>query len=107
VKGALLWTGDSHAAQGDGEVNLTALETAYKEMNVTVEVIKNIKLEWPRIETPDAWITLGIDRDLNVALDLLKAQTTAPDGATQSRQRTGGKADADQLGLPNYPGGRY
>jgi acetamidase/formamidase len=76
VKGALLWTGDSHAAQGNGEVNLTALETAYKEMSVTVEVLKNLKLDWPRIETKDAWITLGIDRDLNKALDLLKAQTT-------------------------------
>ncbi len=75
VKGALLWTGDSHAAQGNGEINLTALETAYKEMNVTVEVLKDMKLEWPRIETPDSWITLGIDKDLNVALDLLKADT--------------------------------
>jgi acetamidase/formamidase len=34
-----------------------------------------MKLEWPRIETPDSWITLGIDKDLNVALDLLKAET--------------------------------
>ena len=76
VKGALLWTGDSHAAQGNGEINLTALETAYKEMSVTVDVIKTMKLNWPRIETKDAWITLGIDRDLNKALDLLKAQTT-------------------------------
>ena len=75
VKGALLWTGDSHAAQGNGEINLTALETAYKEMNVTVDVIKNMKLEWPRIETKDAWITLGIDRDLNKALDLVKIET--------------------------------
>jgi acetamidase/formamidase len=75
VKGALLWTGDSHAAQGNGEINLTALETAYKEMNVTVEVVKGMPLEWPRIETKDAWITLGIDRDLNKALDLLKAET--------------------------------
>ncbi len=75
VKGALLWTGDSHAAQGNGEINLTALETAYKEMSVTVEVIKNMKLDWPRIETKDAWITLGIDKDLNKALDLLKSQT--------------------------------
>ena len=75
VKGALLWTGDSHAAQGNGEINLTALETAYKEMSVTVDVIKTMKLDWPRIETKDAWITLGIDRDLNKALDLLKAQT--------------------------------
>ena len=75
VKGALLWTGDSHAAQGNGEVNLTALETAYKELSVAVEVIKTMKLDWPRIETKDSWITLGIDKDLNKALDLLKAQT--------------------------------
>jgi acetamidase/formamidase len=75
VKGALVWTGDSHAAQGNGEINLTALETAYKEMSVTVEVVKTMKLDWPRIETQDSWITLGIDKDLNKALDLLKAQT--------------------------------
>ncbi len=75
VKGALLWTGDSHAAQGNGEVNLTALETAFKEMSVTVEVLKDMKLEWPRIETPDSWITMGIDRDLNKALDILKDET--------------------------------
>ncbi len=76
VKGALLWTGDSHAAQGNGEINLTALETAYKEMNVTVDVVKSTPLEWPRIETKDAWITLGIDRDLNKALDLIKSETS-------------------------------
>jgi acetamidase/formamidase len=76
VKGALLWTGDSHAAQGNGEINLTALETAYKEMNVSVEVLKNMKLEWPRIETRDAWITVGIDRDLNKALEILESETT-------------------------------
>ena len=77
VSGALLWTGDSHAAQGNGEVNLTALETAYREMSVTVEVLKDMKLEWPRIETADAWITVGIDRDLNKALDHVVAETTA------------------------------
>jgi acetamidase/formamidase len=98
VKGALLWTGDSHAAQGNGEVNLTALETAYKEMNVTVEVIKDMKLEWPRIETSDAWITLGIDRDLNVALDLLKTQTTT----FLMEQRKVGKEQAEKLMLANW-----
>src|SRR3982075_1045841 len=76
VKGALLWTGDSHAAQGNGEINLTALETAYKEMSVTVEVRKDLKLDWPRIETDDAWITIGLDRDLNKALDILKEEPT-------------------------------
>jgi acetamidase/formamidase len=75
VKGALLWTGDSHAAQGNGEINLTALETAFKEMSVTVEVVKTMRLDWPRIETDEAWITVGIDRDLNQGLDLAKAQT--------------------------------
>ena len=67
VKGALFWTGDSHAAQGNGEVNLTALETAFKEFNVTLTALKGVKLEWPRIETPTHWITMGYDADLNLA----------------------------------------
>ncbi len=75
VKGALLWSGDSHAAQGNGEVNLTALETAYKEFNITVSVVKDMKLEWPRVETPSHWISVGYDQDLNKAFDLLKAET--------------------------------
>ncbi len=75
VPGALLWTGDSHAAQGNGEVNLTALETAYKELTVTVEVLKNMKIDFPRIETPKSWITIGFDQDLNKAFDFVKEQT--------------------------------
>ena len=98
VKGALLWTGDSHAAQGNGEINLTALETAYKEMNVTVEVLKDMKLEWPRIETPDAWITLGIDKDLNAALDILKTETAKY--LIESRKIS--KEDADTQVMANW-----
>ena len=98
VKGALLWTGDSHAAQGNGEINLTALETAYKEMNVTVEVLKNTKLEWPRIETKDAWITVGIDRDLNKALDILKEETTT----FLMEQRRLTKEDAAKLMMSSW-----
>ncbi|HLQ90072.1 MAG TPA: acetamidase/formamidase family protein [Xanthobacteraceae bacterium] len=75
VPGALLWTGDSHAAQGNGEVNLTALETAYKEFNITVEVIKGRPLDFPRIETERSWITIGLDQDLNKAWDQAKAET--------------------------------
>jgi len=75
VPGALLWTGDSHAGQGNGEVNLTALETAYRELNLTVEVIKGKPLDFPRIETPKSWITMGFDQDLNKAWDQVKAQT--------------------------------
>ena len=75
VPGALLWTGDSHAGQGNGEVNLTAIETAYKELNITVEVIKGQPLDFPRIETAKSWITMGFDQDLNKAWDGAKAQT--------------------------------
>ena len=76
VKGALIWSGDSHAGQGNGEINLTAIETAYKELSLTVEVLKGQRLEWPRVETPTDWITIGYDQDLNKALDLLKSETT-------------------------------
>ncbi|HLX13938.1 MAG TPA: acetamidase/formamidase family protein [Bradyrhizobium sp.] len=75
VPGALLWTGDSHAGQGNGEVNLTALETAYKEFNITVEVIKGKPLDFPRIETRKSWIAMGFDKDLNNAWTQAKAQT--------------------------------
>jgi acetamidase/formamidase len=75
VPGALLWTGDSHAGQGNGEVNLTAMETAYREFNITVEVIKGRPLSWPRIETSTSWITMGFDQDLNKAWDQAKAET--------------------------------
>ncbi len=75
VPGALLWTGDSHAGQGNGEVNLTAIETAYKEFNITVEVIKGKPLDFPRIETAKSWVTMGFDADLNKAWAQAKEQT--------------------------------
>jgi acetamidase/formamidase len=75
VAGALLWSGDSHAGQGNGEVNLTAIETAYKELNITVEVLTGKPLDFPRIETPASWITMGFDQDLNKAWAQAKAQT--------------------------------
>ena len=75
VKGALLWVSDGHAAQGNGEINLTAIETAFKEFNITVDLIKGRSLEWPRVETPTHWLTVGYDEDLNKALDILKAET--------------------------------
>lgn len=75
VKGALLWTGDSHAGQGNGEIDLTAIETAFAEFNVTVDVIKNKSLTWPRAETKTDWIAVGYDKNINTALDILKQET--------------------------------
>lgn len=66
VKGALLEVGDGHAAQGDGEVDQTAIETDL-EGRIQVIVHKDMKLEWPRAETPTHWITMGTDTSLVVA----------------------------------------
>lgn len=66
VKGALLELGDGHAAQGDGEVDQTGLETNLKG-RIQVVVRKDMKLEWPRAETPTHWIMMGTDTSLVVA----------------------------------------
>jgi len=66
VKGALLEVGDGHAAQGDGEVDQTAIETNLRG-RVQLIVRKDMNLEWPRAETPTHWITMGTDTSLVVA----------------------------------------
>ena len=66
VKGALLEIGDGHAAQGDGEVDQTAIETNLRG-RVQLIVRKDMKIEWPRAETPTHWITMGTDTSLVVA----------------------------------------
>jgi acetamidase/formamidase len=68
LKGGLIWTGDSHCRQGNGEVNLTALECSYKEIRLQAIVRKDMKLNWPFIETRTHWITTGFNEDLNVAM---------------------------------------
>jgi acetamidase/formamidase len=64
--GALFEVGDGHAAQGNGEVCITALETSLVGKFQLV-VRKGQKLRWPRAETPTAFMTMGIDKDLTVA----------------------------------------
>ena len=86
LKGGLVWTGDSHCRQGNGEVNLTALECSYREIVMQLIVRKDTKLDWPRIETPTHWIMTGFDEDLNKAMvnavretvDFLAAQNVVP-----------------------------
>ena len=68
--GALIYTGDSHAGQGDGEICLSALETRMQELRIQVVLHKQKKFAWPIAETPTHWITLGLDKDLNVAMTL-------------------------------------
>jgi acetamidase/formamidase len=68
VPGALFSTGDAHAVQGDGEVNVTAIETAMEEAVFQFVVRKDMKLERPRAETPTHWITMGFHQDLDEAV---------------------------------------
>ena len=68
LKGGLIWTGDSHCRQGNGEVNLTALECSYKEIRIQPIVRKDMKLDWPFIETRTHWIAVGLNEDLDVAM---------------------------------------
>jgi acetamidase/formamidase len=67
VPGALFSAGDAHAAQGDGEVNVTAIETAMKEAVLQFFVRKDMKIERPMAETPTHWITMGFHEDLDEA----------------------------------------
>jgi acetamidase/formamidase len=68
--GALIFTGDTHAMQGDGEICLTALESRLKELHVQVVLHKQKNFAWPIAETSTHWITLGLDKDLNIAMAL-------------------------------------
>jgi acetamidase/formamidase len=69
-KGGLIWTGDSHCRQGNGEVNLTALECAYREIVIQPVVRKDLKVEWPQLETTTHWILMGFDEDLDEAMKI-------------------------------------
>ncbi len=66
VPGGLFSVGDGHAAQGDGEVCVTAIET-----NLTgvfrFQLRKDKKLRWPRAETPSHIITMGLHENLDEA----------------------------------------
>jgi acetamidase/formamidase len=73
--GAKLYTGDSHATQGDGEVNNQALETAMREVRVRVVLHKHAGWAWPFAETADHWIAMGIDADLNAAFRIATRNT--------------------------------
>jgi acetamidase/formamidase len=63
VPGALLEIGDGHAGQGNGEVDITALETS---LVGTFQLVarKDLHFTWPRAETPTHWIAMGMDKDL-------------------------------------------
>jgi len=61
-----LSAGDGHAAQGDGEVDQTAIETSLRG-RIQLTVRKNMGLAWPRAETASDFISMAADPDLMTA----------------------------------------
>lgn len=74
VPGALFYTGDSHFAQGDGEVALTALEASARAtfkftlLKAGKDKIPGKSLSQPLGENAEFWITPGLDEDLDEAM---------------------------------------
>ncbi|MBD2532227.1 acetamidase/formamidase family protein [Nostoc flagelliforme FACHB-838] len=69
VPGALFSIGDGHSAQGDGEVNVTAIETSMNG-RITLKLRKDLQLTTPIAETPTYIITMGFAPTLDEALEL-------------------------------------
>jgi acetamidase/formamidase len=72
--GGLFSVGDAHAAQGQGEVDLTAIETGLRSKFQFI-VRKDMKLTWPRAETPTHWIVMGLNPNLEEAMKMAVRET--------------------------------
>jgi acetamidase/formamidase len=72
--GALFSVGDAHAAQGQGEVDLTAIETGLRGKFQFI-VRKDMNITWPRAETPTHWIVIGLSPNLEEAMKIAVRET--------------------------------
>ncbi|MBM9616580.1 acetamidase/formamidase family protein [Desulfobulbus rhabdoformis] len=77
VKGAGLKTGDSHFAQGNGEVNLNALEGAFKSITLRITVRKDLGklIDFPMASSPTHWIMMGFHTDLYKSCQMATKQS--------------------------------
>lgn len=97
-KGGLVWTGDSHAMQSNGEIDVTALETSYEAITLQFIVRKDLKAEgvfdktkrkggnvfsWPIIENATHWMIVGLNVDLFEAMKLASRNAIDFLGRTQ------------------------
>src|SRR5579863_9625840 len=72
--GALFEDGDGHAGMGNGEVDITAMETSLTGVFQFI-VHHDMHLTWPRAETPTHYITMGLDPDLTLAARICALET--------------------------------
>lgn len=73
VPGAYFYTGDCHAAQGEGELCGVALEISAK-VTLTFELIKGKQIKWPRIESPTELMAVGSMRPMEDAARIAYAE---------------------------------
>src|SRR5207245_781659 len=93
-RGALFYTGDSHAVQGDGEINGTAIEASLAPvLQFIVHKGAGSAMKWPRAEDADNYYVIGMDADLDVALKQAAVETIA------FLQREKGLSPADAYSL--------
>lgn len=67
VEGGWFYVGDGHAAQGDGEVSVTAIECPMEYVELTFRVHEALSLTMPRAKTLAGWLTFGFHEDLQEA----------------------------------------
>ena len=67
VEGGLFSVGDGHAAQGDGEVCVTAIECPMERVSLTFYLHEELRLNGPRARIEGAWVTFGLHEDLDQA----------------------------------------
>ena len=92
--GALFYTGDSHAVQGDGEINGTAIEASLSPvLQFVVHKGAGRGMKWPRAEDDANWYVMGMDVDLDAALKNAAEETIA------FLQREKGLSPADAYAL--------
>jgi acetamidase/formamidase len=72
--GALFSVGDAHAAQGHGEVDVSAIETGNRGRFQLI-VRKDMKLTWPRAENDTHWIVMGLNPNLEEAMKMAVRET--------------------------------
>ncbi len=93
-RGALFYTGDSHAVQGDGEINGTAIEASLAPvLQFVVHKGAGGAMKWPRAEDADNYYVMGMDVDLDAALKEAALETIA------FLQREKGLSPADAYSL--------
>jgi acetamidase/formamidase len=92
VDGALFSAGDGHAAQGDGEVSGTAIETP-ATARLMLDVRDDLSLDWPAARIDGAWLTFGFDPHLG------RAARIAVAGMLALLEREHGLTGADALAL--------